>query len=130
LDGAQDQFAAAGVKLVLIGQANPRQAAHFRRTQKISLPVLADERRASYKAAGAKMGSVGDLLGPKVMAKGLATFASTGKLQGRTVGNPAQLGGAAIIAPGDELIWSRMAKDASDNAPPQEILGAAQATPA
>lgn len=116
--------------LVLIGQAGPRQAAHFRKRQGIELTVLADESRASYKAAGTKMGSVGDLLGPKVFAKGLATIASTGKMQGRTVGHPAQLGGAAVIGPGDELIWSRMAGDASDNAPPEEILAAAQPTPA
>lgn len=127
MDGAREQFAAAGVDLVLIGQATPRQAAHFRRTQKLHLTVLADETRASYKAAGAKMGSVSDLLGPKVFAKGLATIASTGKMQGRTVGNPAQLGGAAVIGPGGRVMWSRMAKDASDNAPPDEILGAATA---
>jgi hypothetical protein len=125
LDGAREKFEAAGVKLVLIGQASPRQAAHFRRTQGLNLPVLADNDRASYKAAGTKMGSVGDLLGPKVFAKGLATIASTGKMQGRTVGHPAQLGGAAIIGPGDEVLWSRMAKDASDNASPAEILRAA-----
>jgi hypothetical protein len=130
LDRAQKGFEAAGVELVLIGQATPRHASHFRRTQKITLPVLADEARASYKAAGAKMGGVGDLLGPKVMAKGVTTLLSTGKMQTRTVGNPAQLGGAALIGPGDDVIWSRMAKDASDNAPPEEILRAAQAAPA
>ena len=125
MDGAREQFRGAGVKLVLIGQASPRHAKHFRKRQGISLPVLADEARGSYVAAGAKMGSVGDLLGPKVFAKGLATIASTGKIQGRTIGHPAQLGGAAVIGPGDELIWSRMAGDASDNAPAEEILAAA-----
>lgn len=130
MDGAREQFAKAGVKLVLIGQASPRQAAHFAKRQGISLPILADERRASYKVAGAKMGSLNDLLGPKVFAKGLATIASTGKIQGRTVGNPAQLGGAAVIGPGEELIWSRMAKDASDNAPAEEILAAVKAAAA
>lgn len=130
MDGAREQFAKAGVKLVLIGQASPRQAAHFAKRQGISLPILADERRASYKVAGAKMGSINDLLGPKVFAKGLATIASTGKIQGRTVGNPAQLGGAAVIGPGEELIWSRMAKDASDNAPAEEILAAVKAAAA
>ena len=130
MDGAREEFEAAGVKLVLIGQASPRQAAHFRKRHGLSLTVLADEPRASYKAAGAKMGSIGDLLGPKVFAKGLATIASTGKMQGRTVGHPAQLGGAALIGPGDVVIWSRMADDASDNAPAEEILRAAAPTAA
>ena len=92
MDGAREEFEAAGVSLVLIGQATPRHAKHFRKRQGISVPVLADEQRDSYKAAGAKVGSVSELLGPKVFAKGLATIASTGKIQGRTIGHPAQLG--------------------------------------
>lgn len=91
------------------------------------MPVLADERRISYKTVGAKIGSVGDLLGPKVAAKGALTVLRTGKLQGRTLGHPAQLGGAMVIAPGDEIVFSRMAQDAGDNASPQEILGALSA---
>jgi prostamide/prostaglandin F2alpha synthase len=130
LDRAREEFESAGVRLVLIGQATPRHAAHFRRTQKLELPVLADERRASYKAAGAKMGGVGELLGPKVMAKGVSTLLSTGKMQTRTVGNPAQLGGAAVIAPGDRVLWSKMARDASDNASAETILAAARTAPA
>jgi prostamide/prostaglandin F2alpha synthase len=122
LDRARDDFAAAGADLVLIGQMTPRHAAHFRRRQKIELPVLTDEERRSYRAAGAKVGSVGDLLGPKVMAKGVLTSVRTRKLQTRTIGHPAQLGGAMVIAPGGEVLLKRMAKDASDNAEPKELL--------
>ena len=56
LHRARAQFEQAGASLVLIGQATPRQAAHFRRRQGIQLPVLADEERVSYEAAGAKIG--------------------------------------------------------------------------
>jgi len=128
LDRAQQEFEAAGARLVLIGQLTPRHAAHFRRRQKISLPVLADEQRASYKAVGAKIGSVADLLGPKVVAKGALTTMRTGLMQTRTIGHPARLGGAMVIAPGSEVVWSRMAKDASDNAPPEELLAAIRRT--
>ena len=127
MDRARDQFEAAGVNLVLIGQLTPRHAAHFRRRQQIELPVLADENRESYRAAGAKMGSLTDLIGPKVVAKGALTSLRTGKLQGRTVGDPAQLGGTIVVAPGGEIVWSHMAKDASDNASPQQILRAIRA---
>ncbi len=109
---------------MLIGQATPRHAAHFRRKQQIETPVLADERRLSYKAVGAKMGSVGDLVGPRVVARGALTTLRTGKLQGRTIGNPAQLGGAMVIAPDGRVVWSQMARDASDNAAPETILAA------
>ena len=124
MDRARDKFEAGGLDLVLIGQLTPRHAAHFRRRQKIEVPVLADEDRRSYKAAGAKVGSLGDLLGPKVVAKGALTSLRTKQVQGKTLGHPAQLGGAMVIAPPNEIVFSRMAKDASDNASPEEILTA------
>ena len=124
MDRARDEFEAAGANLVLIGQLTPRHAAHFRRRQKIELPVLADENRVSYKAAGAKVGNLGQLIGPKVVAKGALTTLRTRKLQGRTLGHPAQLGGAMVIAPSGGIVWSHMAKDASDNPSPRELLAA------
>jgi peroxiredoxin len=127
LHRSRSEFDAANVAVTLIGQATPRQAAHFRRRQEIELPVLADEERASYKAAGAKVATMAELLGPKVVAKGLTTGRKYGVSQGRTVGHPAQLGGAMLILPGGEVAWSHMAQDASDNAETDEILAAMRA---
>jgi prostamide/prostaglandin F2alpha synthase len=124
LDRAREEFEAAGANLVLIGQLTPRDAAHFRRRQQIELPVLADEQRRSYRAVGAKIGSLGDLLGPKVVGKGALTTLRTGKLQGRTRGNPAQLGGTIVVSTDGEITWSHMARDAGDNASPEEVLAA------
>jgi peroxiredoxin len=126
LDRARDRFEADGANLVLIGQATPRQAAHFRRRQGIELTVLADEKRDSYRAVGAKKGGVNELIGPKVVAKGALTTLRTRKLQTRTVGNTAQLGGAMVIRPDGTIAWSHMASDASDNASPDEILAAVE----
>ena len=86
--------------------------------------MLADEQRVSYRAAGAKIATVGELLGPGVVAKGVMTSLRTGRMQGRTIGHPAQLGGAILMTPNDEIVWQHMAKDASDNASPKEILTA------
>jgi hypothetical protein len=124
LDGARERFEAAGLRLVLIGQATPRQAAHFRRRRGISLPVLADEKRVSYKAVGAKKGSVPELLGPKVVAKGAMITARTGMVQGRTIGSASQLGGAMVIGPDGSVLWERMARDAADNASAGDLLAA------
>ena len=128
LEGARSEFDTAGVRVVLVGQATPRQAAHFRKRLEIDLPVLADEQRESYKAAGAKVATAGELLGPKSVSQGLKkTFESRGKVhQGRVIGHPAQLGGAMVVAPGGEVTWSHMAENASDNATPDEILAAAR----
>jgi len=127
LDRAREEFERAGGNLVLIGQLTPRHAAHFRRRQHIDLPVLTDKDRKTYKLAGAKVGNLAELVGPKVVAKGALTTLRTRKLQGRTIGHPAQLGGAMVIAPSGEVVWSHMANDASDNAPPEEILKALRA---
>jgi peroxiredoxin len=124
LHRARHKFETAGARLVLIGQLTPRHAAHFRRREQIDLPVLADSRRETYQAAGAKVATMGELLGPKVMAKGAAATAKHRVVQGRTIGHPAQLGGAMVIAPGGEVVWSHMSDDASDNATPGEILDA------
>jgi peroxiredoxin len=124
LHRARAEFEAAGGRLVLIGQATPRHAAHFRRRQGIQLPVLADEDRASYRAAGAKVGGVLDLVGPKVVATGALTALREKTMQGRPVGNPAQLGGALVVAPDGRITWAHMSTDAGDNASPEEILAA------
>ncbi len=110
---------------MLVGQATPRDAAQFRRRQGIELPVLADEKRVSYKAIGAKVGGVTDLLGPTVVAKGAINTLKNRAVQSRTIGHPAQLGAAAVIAPGGEIVWRHLASDAADNAAPDEILRAA-----
>jgi len=109
---------------VLIGQATPRQAAQFRRRQGIQLPVLADEQRVSYKAAGAKMANATELLGPRSVWKGLLAGARSRKIQTRTIGDSAQLGGSLVVGPDGDVVWSHMSANAGDNASPQEILAA------
>jgi len=124
LDRARGDFKAAGAELLLIGQATPRHAAQFRRRQGIQLPIIADEDRVSYKAAGAKVAGITDLFGPKVIAKGAVTGVRNKSIQTRTIGNTAQLGGVLVVRPGGEVAWSHMSNDAGDNASPEEIIEA------
>lgn len=123
----RSKFDAAGVRLAVIGQGTPAQAAHFQESQKIDLPMYVDEGRASYKAAGAKVGTVTELLGPGVVAKGVAASRRDKVVQGRTVGHPAQLGGVMIVKPGDQIAYVHLADDAGDNPPNSEVLAAAKA---
>jgi AhpC/TSA antioxidant enzyme len=124
LHRARDKFQAAGLRLVLIGQGTPRDATSFRRQFGIELPLLADERRASYKAMGMKMGSVADLIGPRVVAKGVLASARNRVVQGRPVGNVAQLAGSIVVGPHGRIIWAHRSHDASDNASPEQLLEA------
>jgi hypothetical protein len=121
----RDKFAAAGAELVVIGQGTPRHAEHFIEQHGVEgLRVLVDPDRTAYKLAGTKIGGVGDLFGPGVVAKGIMTSLRTGKVQGRVQGDAAQLGGVMIVMPGGEVAWTHLAEDAGDNAPPDEVLDA------
>jgi peroxiredoxin len=124
LHRARSEFDEAGATLVLIGQATPRHAAQFRRRQGIQLPVLADEDRVSYRAAGAKVAGITDLFGPKVIAKGALTGVREKAIQTRTIGDAAQLGGTIVVEPDGSISWSHMSNDAGDNASPEEIIAA------
>ena len=127
LHRARGEFENAGATLTLIGQATPRHAAQFRRRQGIQLPMLADEERVSYEAAGAKVAGITDLFGPKVIAKGAVTGVRNKSIQTRTIGNTAQLGGVLVVRPDGTVAWSHMSTDAGDNASPEEILEAINA---
>jgi peroxiredoxin len=127
LDRAWRKFEALSARLVLIGQATPNHAARFRRQLRLELPVLADERRESYKAAGTKIANASELVGPKMIAKGALATVRVRRLQTRPIGHAAQLGGAMLILPDGRVAWSHLSEDASDNAAPQEILAALRA---
>jgi prostamide/prostaglandin F2alpha synthase len=122
----RSKFDEAGVRLVVIGQGTPAHAQHFRDSQKIDLPMYVDVGRQSYKEAGAKVGTVGELLGPRVIARGAAASRRDGVVQGKTVGHPAQLGGVMIVRPGNEIVYVHLADDASDNPANDEVLKAAR----
>ena len=124
----REEFEQAGVELVVIGQGEPEQAASFRRTQRIEeLPVLADRTRESYRAAGTKVATFSELLGPRVIARGVRATVATRRHQGKVVGHPAQLGGVMIVKPSGEIAYSRLSSDASDYPDNEEVLEAARA---
>ena len=132
LGRAREEFDAVGVPVVLIGQATPRHATHFRRRMDIDFPVLADESRESYRRAGAKVGTLSEVAGPRSVMEGAArTIRSRGKaMQSRVIGHPYQLGGAMVVTPDGRVAWAKMAESAADNATPEEILSAARAAKA
>lgn len=124
LNRAHEEIEATGARLVVIGQATPRHAAHFQRRYAPELYILADEKRVTYKAMKIPRGSVGQLIGPKSVFTGAARIAGSGIVQGRTIGDAAQLGATMIVLPGGEIGWSLVSRDASDNASVEEVLAA------
>jgi hypothetical protein len=122
----REDIEAAGVRLAVIGQGRPEHAADFRRSQKVDIPLLVDRERESYRAAGAKVATFSELLGPRVIGTGLRRSLATGTRQGRTVGHPAQLGGTVIVTPDGSVPYAHLSEDASDYPPTAEILQAAR----
>ena len=122
----RERFAEAGVQLAVIGQGRAEQAADFKRSRKVDIPLLADEERATYRLVGTKKGTFGELLGPRTVAKGLVRGLKAGVVQGRIQGHPAQLGGVLVVAPGGSIAYAHLSDDASDIPPNDEVLEAAR----
>jgi len=118
---------AADAALALIGQGGPRQAAAFRRRMGLDVAVLADEDRASYRVAGARRGNLEQLVGPRSVISALHHMARSGVMQGRPVGDVAQLGGAMAIRPDGSVALHRMADHAGDTVEPAELVAAVRA---
>ena len=128
LHRAREQFEQAGLGLVLIGQATPRQAKHFARKLDLDgLTILADEDRSTYKLAGYRRASVGKLLGPKSVLSGVKHGARSGVVQGRIVGDAAQLGGAMVIEPDGSVALYQASTHAGDTIEVDDLLAAAPA---
>jgi hypothetical protein len=123
----REKFEAAGVRLVVIGQGRPENARDFMETLDVDLPIYVSGDRSAYKAAGTKVGTLGELLGPRSVLKGIRRSASDRVVQGRIVGHAAQLGGVLIVRPDGSIPYMHLADDASDNPPNDEVLEAARA---
>lgn len=128
LHRAHERFRAAGTEVTLIGMGTPRHAAWFRGRYAPGLTILADDDRVSYRAMRLKVGSAMDLVGPKSVLGGMRHAARSGVMQGRPVGNVAQLGGALVVAPGGEVLLEQRARDAADSAEVGALLAAVAAS--
>ena len=112
---------------MLIGQGEPTNAARFRERFGLDLQLLVDTDRRAYKAAGTKVGTLSELLGVKVVAKGIARAGRSRVIQGPVDGHPAQLGGMMLVLPGGKVPWVHLSDDASDYPANDEVLEAVRA---
>ncbi len=92
--------------------------------------MLADGDRQSYKAAGFKRANAAQLLGPKSVVSGIKHSARSRVVQGRPIGDAAQLGGEMIIVPGGEVAWKHEQRHAGDTVAPGELLEEARSAAA
>lgn len=120
------EFRDAGAALAAIGLGDRAYARAFRDEQGIAFPLLVDERRVAYRAAGLKSGSLLHLL-RRDNARARARARGAGHRQTKLGKNPFQLGGSFVFAPGDKTLLSHPSKTFGDNAPVDALLDAVRA---
>lgn len=116
-----DEFAAAGASLAAVGLGDAHYAAKFREQTGIPFPLLVDDERRAYQAAGLGQASLLHLLRPGNF-RARARAKSAGHRQRRLGKDPFQLGGSFVFAPGDRDLYAHVSRTFGDNAPVDELL--------
>jgi hypothetical protein len=116
----------SGAELVVIGSGAPTFVAGFRETTKYDGPLYCDTERVAFRAAELRRSR---LLNFTPMAAARAVRAlSRGFRQGRMQGDDGQQGGVVVVRPDGAIAYYHQSSGAGDNAEPQEIIAALEAT--
>lgn len=114
LADARDRLASQGVDIALVHMGTDASASTlFGRYGLGDVPRFSDPERHLYKAFGLFHGTVGQLLGPKVVARGVRAAWIERHGLGRPVGDPRQMPGAFVVRDG-RIIASFRHRSAGD----------------
>lgn len=117
----EDEFRAKGAKLAAIGLGDARYAGLFREETGIKFPLLIDEDRLAYRAAGLKSANLLHLFRPdNAVARKRAQ--AGGFRQHKLGQNPFQLGGSFVFGPGNVDRYAHLSKTFGDNATIDALL--------
>ena len=117
------EFQAKRAKLAAIGLGDARYAALFREETGIQFPLLIDEERQAYHAAGLKTANIFHLL-RRDNARSRKRAQSGGFRQHKLGQNPFQLGGSFVFGPGNVDRYAHISQTFGDNASMDALLGA------
>lgn len=108
---------------MVIGSGAPNFARGFQEKMDVpSLPILSDEKRASFAAAGMRARqSMWNL--PKTIARGILT--NFKHPQKKILGDPFQLGGVLIVRPDGEVTYAFHSEWAGQHPPVPTLLAEA-----
>ncbi len=119
----EDEFKAKGATLAAIGLADANYARMFREDTGIHFPLLIDEHRRAYRAAGLRSANILHLLRSDNAAYRNRAKAA-GHQQHKLGKNPFQLGGSFVFAPGNVDLFAHISQTFGDNASPDALLAA------
>ena len=114
------EFLEHGTKFYAIGHGTVEQAKAFVEANSVPFPVYCDPTKKIYDLAGFKRG-FGIGLGSLRKARALM---KEGKRPGAPQGDPKQQGGALVILPGGDRVWSHRDKFVGDVADLRKMLSA------
>jgi hypothetical protein len=112
-----------GASLAAIGLGDLRYARLFREETGITFPLLVDEQRLAYRAAGLKAANLLHLL-RRDNAKARTRAQAGGHRQHKLGANPFQLGGSFVFGPGNVDLYAHVSETFGDSASPSALLGA------
>jgi AhpC/TSA antioxidant enzyme len=119
----QPEIEALGARLAAIGLGDRAYARMFREETGIQFPLLIDEERVAYRAAGLRSANVLHLLrSDNKKARDRASAA--GYRQHRLGRDPFQLGGSFVFGPGNLDRFAHVSRTFGDNATPEALLEA------
>jgi hypothetical protein len=128
LSASQSALQAKGARLAAIGLGERNYARLFRAEIGMRFPLLIDEKREAYRAAGLKRATPfhvfrRDNAGARRRAR------AAGHRQHRSGKNPLQLGGTFVFGPGNTDRFAHVSETFGDTAPMEAVLAALDSAP-
>jgi hypothetical protein len=117
-----DEVHARGAQLVVVGNGDARAARAFARETELATPLYTDPSGAAYRALGLRRDAAA-ALNPAVVGH-LWRALRGGFRQTSTQGDPWQMGGVLVVAPGGRLAYRHVSRAAGDHPPLADVIAA------
>ena len=119
----RDELLAAGAGLAFVGVGTPEQAHGFRVLTGWKDALVVDADRQAYAAADLRRMGFLALFRPKMIREAMRAR-KEGFRQAKVQGDPWQLGGTMVLAPGDRVLYAHRSAGPEDEAPLDAVLAA------
>jgi len=117
---------ALGAGLAVVGLGNPGFAKGFRESTGYVGPLFVDGEGVAYRAAALGRLRPWHLFSVRMIRNAMRAK-KEGFRQSKVEGDPWQLGGTLVVAPGDRVLYAWRNRNADDDAPIEAVLAALRA---
>jgi AhpC/TSA antioxidant enzyme len=120
---ARQEIQDRGAELAIVGNGAALFVRAFREDLGLDVPVYTDPSLETYRALAFHRGLARTVLSPRTWAHAARALAG-GFYQGRTRGDPLQLGGVVVVRPDGTVAYRYASAEAGDHPPIADILAA------